>query len=63
MRSSFQELMGLVAKSTEGKDPETVVAFLDQCKALRRSFEQDRDLLEAVIRRLEEVLRDRTKES
>ena len=52
MKSSFQELMELVSK-VASKDPHTLCAILKTLKGLRRTFERDRDLLEAVIRRVE----------
>ena len=60
MKSSFQELMELVARDIESKDNVALIALLDRLIGLRESFEQDRDLLEAVIRRVEWQLRGRS---
>ena len=60
MKSSFQELMELVARDLESKDDAALVALLEQLVGLRESFKRDRDLLEAVIRRVERQLRARS---
>jgi len=60
MKSSFQELMALVAKDIEAKDATALLALLEQLVGLRESFRRDRDLLEAVIRRVELQLRARS---
>jgi hypothetical protein len=60
MKSSFQELMGLVAKDVESKDDAALVALLEKLIGLRESFKRDRDLLEAVIHRVEQQLRGRS---
>ena len=60
MKSSFQELMALVAKDIEAKDEPALLALLERLVGLRESFRRDRDLLEAVIRRVELQLRARS---
>ena len=60
MKSSFQELMELVAKDVESKDETSLLALLEKLIGLRASFKRDRDLLEAVIRRVELQLRARS---
>jgi hypothetical protein len=60
MKSSFQELMGLVAKDVKSKDDAALVALLEKLIGLRESFKRDRDLLEAVIHRVEQQLRGRS---
>ena len=60
MKSSFQELMELVARDVESKDEAALVALLEKLVGLRESFNRDRDLLEAVIRRVERQLRARS---
>lgn len=60
MKSSFQELMELVAKDVESKDQTSLLALLEKLIGLRASFKRDRDLLEAVIRRVELELRARS---
>jgi hypothetical protein len=60
MKSSFQELMALVAKDIESKDEAALITLLEKLIGLRKSFERDRDLLEAVIRRVERQLRGRS---
>lgn len=60
MKSSFQELMELVARDIESKDEAALVELLEQLVGLRESFKRDRDLLEAVIRRVEPQLRARS---
>jgi hypothetical protein len=60
MKSSFQELMELVAKDIESKDEAALIALLETLIGLRASFKRDRDLLEAVIRRVERQLRGRS---
>jgi hypothetical protein len=60
MKSSLQELMGLVAKDIESKDEVALIALLEKLIGLRESFKHDRDLLEAVIRRVERELRARS---
>jgi hypothetical protein len=60
MKSSFQELMELVAKDIESKDDVALIALLERLIGLRKSFKRDRDLLEAVIRRVERQLRGRS---
>ena len=57
MKSSFQELMELVARDIESRDEAALVALLEKLVGLRESFKRDRDLLEAVIRRVERQLR------
>jgi hypothetical protein len=59
MKSSFQELMELVARDIESKNEAALVALLEKLVGLRESFKRDRDLLEAVIRRVERQLRAR----
>jgi hypothetical protein len=60
MKSSFQELMELVAKDIESKDETSLLTLLERLIGLRASFKRDRDLLEAVIRRVELELRARS---
>lgn len=60
MKSSFQELMELVARDIESKDEAALVALLEKLVGLRESFKRDGDLLEAVIRRVERQLRARS---
>ena len=60
MKSSFQELRELVARDLESKDEAALVALLEKLVGLRESFKRDRDLLEAVIRRVERQLRARS---
>jgi hypothetical protein len=60
MKSSFQELMGLVANDIESKDQAALIALLERLYRLRDSFKRDRDLLEAVIRRVQRQLRGRS---
>lgn len=60
MKSSFQELMTLVARDLQAKDAEALVELLAKLRGLRSVFEADRDLLEAVIRRVEQALRGRS---
>ena len=60
MKSSFQELMALVAKDVESKDDAALIALREKLIGLRASFKRDRDLLEAVIRRVEQQLRARS---
>jgi hypothetical protein len=60
MKSSFQELMELVAKDVESKDETSLLALMEKLIGLRASFKRDRDLLEAVIRRVELELRARS---
>ncbi len=60
MKSSFQELMALVAKDIESKDEAALITLLERLIGLRKSFKRDRDLLEAVIRRVERQLRGRS---
>ena len=56
MKSSFQELMELVAKDVESKDDASLIALLEKLIGLRESFKRDRDLLEAVIRRVRDYV-------
>ena len=60
MKSSFQELMELVARDIESKDEAALVVLLEKLVGLRESFKRDRDLLEAVIRRVDRQLRARS---
>ena len=60
MKSSFQELMELVARDIESKDEAALVVLLEKLVGLRESFKRDRDLLETVIRRVERQLRARS---
>lgn len=60
MKSSFQELMTLVARDLQARDAEALVELLVKLRGLRSVFEADRDLLEAVIRRVEQALRSRS---
>jgi hypothetical protein len=58
-KSSFQELMELVARDVTSKDRASLGALLSTLEGLRSSFDQDKDLLEAVIRRVESEIRSR----
>ena len=60
MKSSFQELMVLVARDLQAKDAASLADLLERLRGLRSVFEADRDLLEAVIRRVEQALRGRS---
>ena len=60
MKSSFQDLMTLVARDLQAKDAEALVELLVNLRGLRSVFKADRDLLEAVIRRVEQALRARS---
>jgi hypothetical protein len=60
MRSSFQELMELVARDVEARERTSLLDLLATLCGLRRIFERDRDLLEAVILRVEQALRGRS---
>jgi hypothetical protein len=60
MKSSFQELMALVARDLQAKDAASLAELLERLRGLRSVFEADRDLLEAVIRRVEQALRGRS---
>ena len=60
MKSSFQELMALVTDDVEAKDNAALIALLEQLIGLRQSFERDRDLLEAVIRRVKQEIVSRS---
>jgi len=59
MKSSFQELMALVARDVDSKSDHALLALLAQLIGLRESFQRDHDLLEAVIRRVERQLEAR----
>jgi hypothetical protein len=59
-KSSFQELMELVAAHVESRSADDLLAIHEKLMQLREVFERDRDLLEAVIRRIEEALRERS---
>jgi hypothetical protein len=52
--------MTLVARDLQAKDAEALVELLVELRGLRSVFEADRDLLEAVIRRVEQALRGRS---
>ena len=60
MKSSFQELMELVAKDVESKGQASLIELLERLYRLRDSFKRDRDLLDTVIRRVERQLRGRS---
>lgn len=60
MKSSFQELMELVAKDVESKGKASLIELLERLYRLRDSFKRDRDLLDTVIRRVERQLRGRS---
>jgi hypothetical protein len=60
MRSSFQELMALVARGLQTKEDAALLEPLATLCGLRRVFRTDRDLLEAVIRRVKRALRGRS---
>jgi hypothetical protein len=59
MKSSFQELMALVARELDRRDDAARLELLAQLCGLRRAFRTDRDLLEAAIRRVKRALRGR----
>ncbi len=59
MKSSFQELMALVGRELDRREDAGRLELLAQLCGLRRVFETDRDLLEAVIRRVKRALRGR----
>ena len=60
MKSSFQELMDLVARDVESKSQASLIELLERLYRLRDSFKRDRDLLDTVIRRVERQLRGRS---
>lgn len=60
MKSSFQELMELVARDVESKSQASLIELLERLYRLRDSFKRDRDLLDTVIRRVERQLRGRS---
>ena len=60
MKSSFQELMALVAIDLRARDHWALTELAATLRALRSTFKADRDLLEAVIRRVERALRGRS---
>ena len=60
MKSSFQELMDLVARDVESKSRTSLIELLERLYRLRDSFKRDRDLLDTVIRRVERQLRGRS---
>lgn len=60
MKSSFQELKGLVARDLHTKDGEALAELVVKLRGLRSVFKVDCDLLEAVIRRVERALRGRS---
>jgi len=60
VKSSFQELMALVARDLHTKDAEALADLVVKLRALRSVFKVDCDLLEAVIRRVERALRGRS---
>jgi hypothetical protein len=58
-KSSFQELMELVAGDVTSKDRASLGTLLSTLEGLRSTFDQDKDLLEAVIRKVESEIRSR----
>jgi hypothetical protein len=58
-KSSFQELMELVAGNVESKDAAELEALREKLLGLRKTFRRDQDLLEAVIERIGRALRER----
>lgn len=58
-KSSFQELMALVAGNVESKDEAELEALREKLLGLRKTFRRDQDLLEAVIERIGRALRER----
>lgn len=58
-RSSFQEMMDLVEFKANNSRDEEILEILGKLKGYRQEFEEDLDLLEAVIQRLERILRSR----
>lgn len=58
-RSSFQEMMDLVEFKANNSCDEEILEILGKLKGYRQEFEEDLDLLEAVIQRLERILRSR----
>jgi hypothetical protein len=58
-KSSFQELMALVAGNVESKDAAELEALREKLLGLRKTFRRDQDLLEAVIERIGRALRER----
>jgi hypothetical protein len=58
-KSSFQELMALVAGNVESKDAAELEALREKLLGLRKTFRRDQDLLEVVIERIGRALRER----
>jgi len=58
-KSSYQELIELVASHAELKSPAELVALHEKLMDLREGFKQDSDLLESVIGRVEDAIRGR----
>ena len=58
-KSSFQELVELVASHVELKGPDELAALHERLTTLRQVFDEDRDLLETVIRQVERVMKTR----
>ena len=52
-KSSYQELLELVAENIASKDEQQLAELHEKLVALRTVFDNDRDLLESVIRRIE----------
>lgn len=55
-KSSYQELLELVAENIASKDEQQLAQLHDKLVALRAVFDNDRDLLETVIRRIERAM-------
>jgi hypothetical protein len=58
--SAFQELMKLVRDNLHLRSDEDAFALLRSLQGMRQAFENDRDLLESVILRVEQHLKGRS---
>ena len=58
--SAFQELMKLVRDNLHLRSDEAALALLRSLQGMRQAFENDRDLLESVILRVEQHLKGRS---
>jgi len=58
--SAFQELMKLVRDNLHLRSDEDALALLRSLQGMRQAFENDRDLLESVILRVEQHLKGRS---
>lgn len=61
LKSSFQELMKLVSDNLDLRSDEDALALLQSLQAMRQAFENERDLLDSVIRRVEQHLKGRSR--